>query len=1441
MKHNKKNINTYPLEFEELFYEISEADISSPELSKQNTTNKGIKLIYILYHYFIQLFNLEGDKEDMKEIITTFRSFLTLIVISSCTLSTNIDKKKRKWPKAEDYKSTQIIVKNVLYHSFFFFYKAIQKYENNPPNNNNKNYYIYVKNLLYETFAYLLRLMNMIYREARKQEDKKAKKTGVKSILSKVKNLFEGEGVKTSGVYYLFDKIYQVLDFNTDIDKNNYLDNIPHSDLKVSEKPINDKITECIKQFIEEAKEKKLFDLNESITNRDEEIDKGKLYPFVDYIKKRNLSLNYFRPLYDILPNIEFDTKEEKNYILKKTYLVCDYFQKCTYENELKLSIKKINEKLNKILLLNIKKGDMEKKTKLNKYIKEKKKMFSFLGLWSEENYFYNKSKYEIKYKLSTHLSSDYTRVFFEPIINIDYYLPEFTKYNYEEIFRKEEKKELINNLTDLSFAVPEHKKPLIEEKDDDDNKEKNEETKEEKEKKEKDEIIFKQEDYNELYDIKINYFNDLENIFMKNNLSQIPISEELIKEYIIQKYSNNDNNLNILTQNDSQAEACLINSALHMTGLLFNDEKGIAFYSYEKDHSNKEENYDAERFACFGSIFRPQNNKYKNYYIRIPYNSIEFVLKRRYFFKRNALEIFTVDKKSYMFNINEDKFKTFYENIKTYMKSNIEEIKIESSFDDKIGFYNKHTFLKLNKGYIPFQNKKREMNLKTLYENWSKWKISSLKLLMLLNLYGSRTFHDLNQYPVFPWIITDYSSKKLPALESDEKNSIIRPFNTPMGMIDITPEAEERKNNYLETFNTEGKEDEEPDEEENLDRFRSHYSTSLYVTYYLVRIFPYSYIRVELQGKSFDDPNRLFNSVKSSFNNAISQKADIRELIPEFFYLPEMLYNYSKLNLGEITTEEGIKLCNDVAIPDWAQGNGYLFIGKHKEMLESPEISEKINEWIDIIFGNKQKGKEGRKINNLFIRESYEDYEEKYEKADKEKKVFLCKILEFGVTPSQIFKGDPYKRTAYSSLRSNRLLLPNTTEYLKNSQNILDENNFVDLVKELNIEELNLQIYGVPYKLCYTESFKGKYRISTICHDKIKIFKRICDKIQIKKSVPLTNPQPQITTPSQNPQQENKEEEKEIIKINIEPKKDVKLPSYKNRINDSSTVVYNNGKLIVFGGYWNGTIFVKNLDENIDEKKTKSSIIHYTGDNSPVIRIAISKNETYAICGNNKGNIYVFLINQNNKMEWTLYKKITEQRSEIVALDISEELNMFISCSKDGYWFSHSLPKCTTINSFKFSEELFTTENNNNSDKIYSPLIALICYSPLPCVVFYFKERKSLCTFSINGKLIKEQKLEFDIGLNSIKKYTDAQFNEFLLIYNEIINCIEVYDILELKSTIALPKIEHHFVDFIIGKEMDHVAILVKFKGKNDEKENIKTAYKIMVIRNNNLEIDWK
>jgi len=46
----------------------------------------------------------------------------------------------------------------------------------------------------------------------------------------------------------------------------------------------------------------------------------------------------------------------------------------------------------------------------------------------------------------------------------------------------------------------------------------------------------------------------------------------------------------------------------------------------------------------------------------------------------------------------------------------------------------------------------------------WQCGLISNFDYLMYLNSLADRSFNDLSQYPVFPWIIQDYTSKQLGA-----------------------------------------------------------------------------------------------------------------------------------------------------------------------------------------------------------------------------------------------------------------------------------------------------------------------------------------------------------------------------------------------------------------------------------------------------------------------------------------------------------------------------------------------------------------------------------------------------------------------------------------------------------------------------------------------------
>ena len=41
----------------------------------------------------------------------------------------------------------------------------------------------------------------------------------------------------------------------------------------------------------------------------------------------------------------------------------------------------------------------------------------------------------------------------------------------------------------------------------------------------------------------------------------------------------------------------------------------------------------------------------------------------------------------------------------------------------------------------------------------WKNWEISNFEFLMLLTIYGNRSYNDISQYPVFPWVLANYEN----------------------------------------------------------------------------------------------------------------------------------------------------------------------------------------------------------------------------------------------------------------------------------------------------------------------------------------------------------------------------------------------------------------------------------------------------------------------------------------------------------------------------------------------------------------------------------------------------------------------------------------------------------------------------------------------------------
>lgn len=62
----------------------------------------------------------------------------------------------------------------------------------------------------------------------------------------------------------------------------------------------------------------------------------------------------------------------------------------------------------------------------------------------------------------------------------------------------------------------------------------------------------------------------------------------------------------------------------------------------------------------------------------------------------------------------------------------------------------------------------------------------------------------------------------------------------------------------------------------------------------------------------------------------------------------------------------------NDVNLPPWAK-DAYDFVRLHRLALESEQVSQHLQHWIDLVFGCKQRGYEAVKAANVFYYLTYE------------------------------------------------------------------------------------------------------------------------------------------------------------------------------------------------------------------------------------------------------------------------------------------------------------------------------------------------------------------------------------------------------------------------------------------------------------------------------------
>ncbi|KAM4606320.1 protein FAN isoform 2-T3 [Polymixia lowei] len=324
-------------------------------------------------------------------------------------------------------------------------------------------------------------------------------------------------------------------------------------------------------------------------------------------------------------------------------------------------------------------------------------------------------------------------------------------------------------------------------------------------------------------------------------------------------------------------------------------------------------------------------------------------------------------------------------------------------------------------------ENHVTEHTAESYMMQWQRGHLSNYQYLLHLNNLADRSCNDLSQYPIFPWVIADYTSTQLDLTNA----ATFRDLSKPVGALN---------KDRLERLLTRYRGMPEP-----CFMYGSHYSSPGYVLFYLVRVAPEHMLC--LQNGRYDHADRMFNSIAETWKNCLEGATDFKELIPEF-YGSDSAFLENKLSIDLGRRQNGSSVC-DVVFPPWAS-DASDFLQKNKIALESQYVSEHLHEWIDLVFGFKQRGSEAVAAHNVFHPLTYEGGIDCDSIEDPDQRIaMLTQILEFGQTPKQLFTTPHPQRITPRFHNITRSPSINTTLSEFSSASPSEDSSFEDLTEE--------------------------------------------------------------------------------------------------------------------------------------------------------------------------------------------------------------------------------------------------------------------------------------------------------------------------------------------------------------------------------------------------------
>uniref|UniRef100_A0A8C4RYK0 LPS responsive beige-like anchor protein n=1 Tax=Erpetoichthys calabaricus TaxID=27687 RepID=A0A8C4RYK0_ERPCA len=608
--------------------------------------------------------------------------------------------------------------------------------------------------------------------------------------------------------------------------------------------------------------------------------------------------------------------------------------------------------------------------------------------------------------------------------------------------------------------------------------------------------------------------------------------------------------------------------------------------------------------------------------------------------------------------------------------------------------------------------------------QRWQRREISNFEYLMFLNTISGRTYNDLNQYPVFPWVITNYDSEELDlTLPSN-----FRDLSKPIGALNP-----KRAAFFSERFDTW--------EDDQVPKFHygTHYSTSSFTLMWLLRVEPFTTFFLNLQGGKFDHADRTFSSVSRAWRNCQRDTSDVKELIPEFYYLPEMFVNSNDYSLGVM--DDGT-VVSDVELPPWAK-TPEEFVRINRLALESEFVSCQLHQWIDLIFGYKQQGPEAIRALNVFYYLTYEGAVNLSSISEPVlREAVEAQIRSFGQTPCQLLI-EPH---------------PPRSSAMQVTPMMFTEQMQQDVIMVLKFPSNS----PVAHVAAYTQPGLTGPAVITVTANRL---------FAVNKWHGLSGYQ---GTVQDQPYQ---------LPVEIDPLIASSAGMHRRQITDlldqsiqihsQCFVITADNRFILVCGFWDKSFRVYSTDSG---KLTQIVFGH----RDVVTCLARSESyiggDCYILSGSRDATLLLWYwngkhngIGENPGTEFTTPRAIlTGHDCEITCATVCAELGLVISGSKEGPCLIHSMN----------GDLLRTLESPEN----YMQPRLVQCSTEGHCLVYY--EKGSFCMFSINGKLLVFLTNQHFSFIQAILMSRDGQY----LLSGGDAGVLTVWQIHDLKQLFVYP-----------------------------------------------------